>query len=202
MAPIPEGWLECPKHADQIINNFICFKTPLKRGYHQSLTKDTSFTPIDAAQIAQEKFGRRIGLWIDLTFTDKYYHGQQVEKMGITYRKIKCEGGGEHMSRSSVNEFNKLCDDFLEKTPDGLIAVHCTHGYNRTGFLICGFLVYKYGYKIADAIAKFRECRPNGIFRQSVVDQLCKWYGSCRDPTILASPLPPWSTRKRKWNRR
>ena len=36
---------------------------------------------------------------------------------------------------------------------DGLIGVHCTHGVNRTGYLICRYLIERLDWTPNDAIA-------------------------------------------------
>lgn len=33
-----------------------------------------------------------------------------------------------------------------------LIGVHCTHGVNRTGYLICHYMIYSLGMSPMDAI--------------------------------------------------
>ena len=35
---------------------------------------------------------------------------------------------------------------------DGLIGVHCTHGVNRTGYLICRYLIDKLHWEPENAI--------------------------------------------------
>jgi hypothetical protein len=36
---------------------------------------------------------------------------------------------------------------------DTLIGVHCTHGVNRTGYLVCRYLIEKCNYSAVDAVA-------------------------------------------------
>ena len=37
-----------------------------------------------------------------------------------------------------LNRFLDKVNSYLaEMSPDGLLAVHCTHGLNRTGYLVC-----------------------------------------------------------------
>lgn len=73
-----------------------------------------------------------------------------------------------------------------------MIAVHCTHGFNRTGFLISSYLVEKFDYDIAAAIQAFAASRPPGIYKQDYIDELFKRYGDEEDEPLHAPDLPEW----------
>ena len=47
-----------------------------------------------------------------------------------------------------------------------VIAVHCTHGFNRTGYLIAAYLYQEVGLGIEEAVEAFAVCRPDGIYKQ------------------------------------
>ncbi|KAF4531455.1 hypothetical protein B566_EDAN004226 [Ephemera danica] len=55
---------------------------------------------------------------------------------------------------------------------DGLIGVHCTHGVNRTGFLICKYMIAKLGFKPQDAIKAFGDARGHHIERAAYIQSL------------------------------
>lgn len=57
------------------------------------------------------------------------------------------------------------------------MAVHCTHGFNRTGFLIAAYLASAMDWAIDAAIYSFAQMRPNGIYKQLYLDELMKRYG-------------------------
>lgn len=42
---------------------------------------------------------------------------------------------------------------------EALVAVHCTHGVNRTGFIVCRWLMEAKGWDKADAINAFQAAR-------------------------------------------
>jgi mRNA-capping enzyme len=44
-------------------------------------------------------------------------------------------------------------------------GVHCTHGFNRTGFVICSYLVEDCDMSIELAISVFAAARPPGIYK-------------------------------------
>ncbi|EFN81753.1 Probable tyrosine-protein phosphatase F54C8.4 [Harpegnathos saltator] len=51
-------------------------------------------------------------------------------------------------------------DDFTSACGEGeLIGVHCTHGVNRTGYLICRYLIQQLGWEAQDSLKAFGEAR-------------------------------------------
>ena len=57
---------------------------------------------------------------------------------------------------------------------DALIGVHCTHGVNRTGYLICRYLIEKLDWDPQKAIDEFKIHRGHPIERQNYLDDLKK----------------------------
>ncbi|XP_032004165.1 RNA/RNP complex-1-interacting phosphatase-like isoform X1 [Hylobates moloch] len=55
---------------------------------------------------------------------------------------------------------------------DKLIGVHCTHGLNRTGYLICRYLIDVEGVRPDDAIELFNRCRGHCLERQNCIEDL------------------------------
>jgi protein-tyrosine phosphatase len=45
------------------------------------------------------------------------------------------------------------------------IGIHCTHGFNRTGFMIVSYLVEELDVVVEDAITFFARARPPGIYK-------------------------------------
>ena len=72
-----------------------------------------------------------------------------------------------------------------------MIAVHCTHGFNRTGFLICAFLVEKHDWSVEAAVNAFARARPPGIYKGSYLRELFRRYGDVEDAPP-APPQPDW----------
>ncbi|KAI2644296.1 mRNA-capping enzyme [Labeo rohita] len=73
----------------------------------------------------------------------------------------------------------------------GLAGVHCTHGFNRTGFLICAYLVEKMDWSIEAAVAAFAQARPPGIYKADYLKELFRRYGDVEDAPA-APALPEW----------
>lgn len=72
-----------------------------------------------------------------------------------------------------------------------VIAVHCTHGFNRTGFLIASFLIEMMDCAIEIALEDFARNRPPGIYKQDYLEELYRRYDDV-DETPPAPPLPDW----------
>ncbi|VDM00274.1 unnamed protein product [Schistocephalus solidus] len=65
-----------------------------------------------------------------------------------------------------------VIDEVREKFPTGLIAVHCTHGINRTGYLICRYLIDHLDWPPEDALEEFALARGYGIERENFLQDL------------------------------
>ncbi|VDN17268.1 unnamed protein product [Gongylonema pulchrum] len=92
--------------------------------------------------------GFSVGLIIDLTDTDRYYDRKDIEGLCVQYEKINCPGRGS------------------------MIGVHCTDGVNRSGYLICRYLIDRLGWSSHDAIDAFERARGYTIERGSYVQAL------------------------------
>ncbi|VDM65572.1 unnamed protein product, partial [Strongylus vulgaris] len=75
-----------------------------------------------------------------------------------------------------VSEFNKAIQDYIDKTDDeeALIGVHCTNGVNRSGYLICRFLIERLGWSSHEALDAFERARGYPIEKGSYVQALHK----------------------------
>ncbi|KAK6016336.1 dual specificity phosphatase, catalytic domain protein, partial [Ostertagia ostertagi] len=66
-----------------------------------------------------------------------------------------------------VKSFLNVVDEFISDSSNGdkLIGVHCTHGLNRTGYLICRYLIDRMGWTAERAISLFEFSRGHPIER-------------------------------------
>ena len=67
-----------------------------------------------------------------------------------------------------IRGFIAIVKDCLEMSiaegyTDTEICVHCHYGFNRSGFVICCWLVEMEGYTVHEALEAFKFARPNGI---------------------------------------
>ncbi|XP_061397952.1 mRNA-capping enzyme [Musca vetustissima] len=189
--PIPNRWLYCPRKSEGIIaEKFIAFKTPLSAAFDDQMPMECMFHP-------EMIFGYcktlklNLGLWIDLTNTKRFYDRAIVEAKGTQYVKLQCRGHGETPSPEQTQSFIEIVDNFINDRPFDLIGVHCTHGFNRTGFLIASYLVERLDFSVEAALAMFSKIRPPGIYKQDYINELYRRYDDEEDaPT--APELPGW----------
>ena len=127
-----------------------------------------------------------------MTNTNRFYKRNDVERKECKYVKLQCRGFSETPSTEQVRSFIELVDDFLSNRPLDIIGVHCTHGFNRTGFLIVSYLVEKHDYDVSAAIQEFANARPPGIYKQDYINELFKRYGDEDDDPLQAPELPDW----------
>ncbi|CAH2350247.1 hypothetical protein CLIB1423_01S05798 [[Candida] railenensis] len=80
----------------------------------------------------------------------------------------------------SIRRFIRLIDDILESTDieDPLIVVHCHYGFNRTGFLICCYLIEKLGWSVQEAVDGYKMAKAPGIKHPHFIDALYVRYES------------------------
>ncbi|CAL8073132.1 unnamed protein product [Orchesella dallaii] len=189
---VPPRWLNCPRKSEGFIaEKFLVFKTPLSSRYDNFVSAEKRFYPQMIVDYVKMR-NIRIGLWIDLTNTERFYPRDFVEGQGIRYVKLQCRGHGETPSEEQTTQFINMCREFTDDHPDDLIGVHCTHGFNRSGFLICAFLAQENDFCIDAAILHFAKLRPPGIYKQDYIDELCRLYGTPDDSVPKAPELPDW----------
>ena len=54
---------------------------------------------------------------------------------------------GETPNAEQTTTLVNVCDHFIRQHPLEVIGVHCTHGFNRTGFLIMAYLIEKMDWR-------------------------------------------------------
>lgn len=65
----------------------------------------------------------------------------------------------------TIVKFLEIVDKLMKErdSPEQYIVVHCHYGQNRTGFLICCYLIEKLGWSVNEAIDAFEVSKPPGI---------------------------------------
>uniref|UniRef100_A0A3Q3WCQ3 Tyrosine specific protein phosphatases domain-containing protein n=1 Tax=Mola mola TaxID=94237 RepID=A0A3Q3WCQ3_MOLML len=119
---------------------FIAFKVPLKQSLNLHLRCSDVFGPWELLD-TMNKGNQELGLIIDLTFTTRYYRLQDVPDSLMLIKIFTA--GHEVPSDDTILSFKRAVRRFLRDNADNdkLIGVHCTHGLNRTGYLICRYLI-------------------------------------------------------------
>ncbi|XP_056337148.1 mRNA-capping enzyme [Danio aesculapii] len=186
----PPRWRNCPRRGQPVAGKFLPMKTMLGPRYDDKVPEENRFHPSMLSNYLKS-LKVKMGLLVDLTNTTRFYDRADIEKEGIKYVKLSCKGHGECPTAETTEMFIRLCEHFIEKTPTELIGVHCTHGFNRTGFLVCAYLVEKMDWSIEAAVAAFAQARPPGIYKGDYLKELFRRYGDVEDAPA-APPLPEW----------
>ncbi|KAF9401735.1 hypothetical protein BGX21_000801 [Mortierella sp. AD011] len=133
------------------------------------LIKDCEMTTMDPAwQITKKcqeenkwslKNTEKVGFIVDISKDEPPYRTSDFEATSITYTKLPTVSKIPP-SKEDVERFIAHCSACWEQKPGVEIAVHCHYGFNRTGFLICAYLIQNQGYTVAEAIRHFESTRP------------------------------------------
>lgn len=160
----PDRWLRCPRYG-QRLECFLPFKTPLDFRYDPHISEEYRFTP---EMFVQKWRGNKVklGLVIDLTNTERFYDKSFFEENDVKYIKHRLRGHNQAPTKEQTSLFVELCHQFISHHPLHFIGVHCTHGFNRTGFLICAYLYEKLDWDIDAAVHAYANIRPPGIYKQ------------------------------------
>ncbi|KAK2513068.1 hypothetical protein Q9233_015698 [Columba guinea] len=195
---VPQRWTDYIPLGRRIPGTrFIAFKVPLKRSFDRNLHPEERFSPRDLIKKIKEQ-KEELGLIIDLTYTTRYY-GPEVS-LGLTVGEAKlcvspdiaennlkelpatlCYSkiltmGHEIPNKHTIFQFKCVVDKFLRDNQDNdkLIGVHCTHGLNRTGYLVCRYLIDVEGMEADTAIELFNRSRGHPIERTNYIQDLRK----------------------------
>ena len=186
---IPKRWVMCPRIGDMVAHTqFVALKTPLGRIYDPYLHPHHQFTPAMAVE------QRNVTNIICLANTEKRYDATDREVNGkvISWDWIKC--GQQAPTDERYREFEKTVKRILKENPSAVIGVHCTHGFNRTGFMIVRFLVETQKMDVIEALDLFKKARPPGIYKEDYVHRLLEVYKRSIDayPFVKRKPNEIW----------
>ncbi|CAK9133911.1 unnamed protein product [Ilex paraguariensis] len=189
---LPPGWLDCPAFGQEV-GCIIPSKVPLDESFNDYVVpgKRYSFRQV----IHQQRvLGRKLGLVIDLTNTTRYYSIADWKKDGIKHVKICCRGRDSVPDNESVNQFVYEVSQFLarQRPPKKYILVHCTHGHNRTGYMIVHYLMRTTSISVTQAIKIFAEARPPGIYKPDYIDALYTFYHEKKPDGDICPAIPDW----------
>ena len=193
-ASIPEGWRESSSGGASI-HGMCPVKTPLSSEYDAQLLPEQRWTP---ALCITACGGANVRLVIDLTATDRYYSPAELGQ-GVRHLKVKTPGRDvptEEQMEEIYAALRQMTDagapaepatDTVEQASNSLAIVHCTHGLNRTGYVVVRALCDVHGYNLIDALGMFAAIRPPGLWREEYLRALQAKLGG----PMPALPVPP-----------
>lgn len=116
-----------------------------------------------------------VGVVIDISHETPVYDPRGLEAGGVHYFKFPTVSKLPP-SPDEVAGFIGLVDRLKaedENIRNGAkLGVHCHYGYNRTGTMLCAYLIERLGWRVQDAVEEFRRQRPPGIKHEYFVDEL------------------------------
>ncbi|PRQ43021.1 putative mRNA (guanine-N(7)-)-methyltransferase [Rosa chinensis] len=189
---LPSGWLDCPSSGQEIYC-MIPSKVPLCESYNDCVPPGRRYSFKQVIH-QQRVLGRKLGLVIDLTNTTRYYQTTDLKKEGIKHIKIPCKGRDSVPDNPSVNQFVYEVMQFMtrQKHTKKYILVHCTHGHNRTGYMIIHYLMRTLPISVTQAIKTFADARPPGIYKPDYIDALYSFYHERKPEMVVCPSTPEW----------
>ncbi len=213
---MPAGWVACPRMSEKPVWRFIPMKVPLGAAFDKllpDLEKDR-FSVEDAINMAKARIkdiqvpgvdgqgqptsiSATCSMVIDLTNSNRYYRRQTWEEHGFYHLKIPNRGRGEVPAAQAVNDFVFEVQSYINSNPAGYVLVHCTHGFNRTGYMIVSHLLRILGDEtttVEKALGMFSQVRSPGIYKPYYIKQLFRYYHMGIPDTFDVSKVkqPEW----------
>eukprot|EP00062_Callorhinchus_milii_P021384 gi/632978033/ref/XP_007905676.1/ PREDICTED: RNA/RNP complex-1-interacting phosphatase-like [Callorhinchus milii] len=171
---VPDRWKDYAPLGRRLPGTrFIAFKVPLQKWFENKLHPAQVFTPADLVRRI-EKQKETLGKIIDLTCTDRYYDPAELPEY-LHFEKIFTAGHAVP-NPETISHFKQAVSEYLQANThnDKLIGVHCTHGVNRTGYLICRYLIDVDGMDPHSAIELFNRSRGHRIERKNYIEDLLR----------------------------
>ncbi|KAL3622822.1 hypothetical protein CASFOL_033430 [Castilleja foliolosa] len=190
---LPPGWLECPAVGQELGGCLIPSKVPLDESFNNEVLPGKRYSFRQVVH-QQRVLGRKLGLVIDLTNSSRYYNLNEWTKEGIKHVKIACKGRDSVPENEAVNNFFNEVYQFQirQKQQKKYILVHCTHGHNRTGYMIVHYLMRTQTISVSQAIKIFADARPPGIYKPDYIDALYDFYHEKKPDMVVCPPTPEW----------
>jgi len=196
----PDGWIEAPPQGAIVRDVFVPSKAPLSDTWHADgrVPDDRRYGPNEALAMAKTASGGRdVELVVDLTNSSRYYDPKAFDARGAAYVKIACVGKDAPPDAVAVQQFvyevGKFLSERAARGGKGLVLVHCTHGFNRTGAMLVHFAQRTAAWpKLNENLKAFAAARPPGIYKPEYVKELFDEYLERRFSTTLDPPVPEW----------
>lgn len=166
---IPDRWIDYAPIKDVIeVIKVVPFKVPLPfTKFQDNLLMNYKWTPSDVMQHVPN-----LGLVIDLSFKSPcFYQPLDFLENGVDFKKIACPGH-EVPPEELFLQFCDTVDTFHQENPELIVGVHCTHGVNRTGYMVCRYMVERHNFRAEEALRIFAESRGYQVERDNYIQKI------------------------------
>eukprot|EP01025_Chloroclados_australasicus_P030242 TRINITY_DN3034_c0_g2_i1.p1 TRINITY_DN3034_c0_g2~~TRINITY_DN3034_c0_g2_i1.p1 ORF type:complete len:363 (-),score=41.64 TRINITY_DN3034_c0_g2_i1:2803-3891(-) len=158
---------------------FIPMKTPFsKKIVNQINIQQPKIMPhiltVEVLLMEQRSLGREVGMIFDLTDHECLYAQDIPEE--IEYQQVRLVAK-QFPDLESIRLVPKISTEFWHRNPDKYIAIHCAYGLNRTGFVLCSYLIEMFDMSVQEALDHFQIARSPGIRHEKFIQELHLRYG-------------------------
>ncbi|CEL93191.1 unnamed protein product [Vitrella brassicaformis CCMP3155] len=169
-------------------------KVPLKKTFDQAIPAyDDRFYPADLIKHMASSVAPLSAI-IDLCDTKRYYDACTFEDSGVKHHKMAVKGR-ETPSRGDTEAFCVMVDSIrrdwtASNSPSPcVIAIHCTHGVNRTGYFVVSYLCLRCNMTLDNALSTFEQHRGHPIHRDYLLEGLRANFSTRLMPPIAPAPF-------------
>ena len=178
---VPKAWIVCPNFGEPIkVKNtsIVPMKTPLGQIFNEYLYSKHQFTPKMVA-LEMKKLGYRLKTLFSFRNTSFGYDrddlnvtvGQETYEINRVWIQIGKNAPDDSKFQEFLGHFKQL-----KLETNDIVGIHCTHGFNRTGFIIVRYLVDVMQMSLIDALTLFKQKRPPGIYKPDYINELFRFY--------------------------
>jgi len=125
----------------------------------------------------QADLGRNVGLVVDLSNHACLYEEDLKRDCPLVNYEHFFFVAKEIPNRAICQQLNRCITAYLSANPQHYVAMHCSYGWNRTGFVCATYLVEELHYGAVEAVVAFAEARAPGIRHEHFVSEFLSRYG-------------------------
>ena len=123
----------------------VNFRCPLDKSYEANIAEKEYHDVSKVYEYYKQNYKIEIKSVFDITNSDQYYDMAEWKKYNCRPHKFKCPGKEvppKNWTKTVLSKMNKEYEE-MKKHPntEQAIAVHCTHGLNRTGYVAISFMM-------------------------------------------------------------
>jgi len=169
-------WLKSTKYNLYLENvDIFPFKCPFNPHLNSHLPPDQQLYWKDIYEFSQA-MDKPITDVIDLTDTDQFYSSECLDPYKIKHHKFLMDRKKTPDEKTIKEIINKI-DEIIKG--GGVVGIHCLHGRNRTGYIVCQYLVRKLSWEPKTALDTFNKARGEKISKKESIKTILTLSKGC-----------------------